>query len=130
MIQVNGTVEKIQSGVIYVKTPVGQYTISAKTAPADAAVGDEVSLWVNEENMVIDHHGNREKHKKGTHRLIFGKLVYAGKTKNQIKLQTPEGENVFPLERMEIKTKPIAEGSNIVVELNEDGTVIDLRKTQ
>lgn len=130
VIQVNGTVEKIQSGVIYVKTPVGQYTISAKTAPADAAVGDEVSLWVNEENMVIDHHGNREKHKKGTHRLIFGKLVYAGKTKNQIKLQTPEGENVFPLERMEIKTKPIAEGSNIVVELNEDGTVIDLRKTQ
>ena len=36
---VNGVVTKIQSGVIYVKSPVGQYTISAKTAPADAAVG-------------------------------------------------------------------------------------------
>jgi hypothetical protein len=129
VIQVNGTVTKIQSGVIYVKTPAGQYTISAKTAPSDAAVGDEVSLWLNDENMVIDHHG-KEKNMKGTHRLIFGKLIYAGMTKNQIKLQTPEGEKVFPLERMEVKTKPIAEGSQIVVELNEEGTVVDLRKAQ
>ncbi len=129
VIQVDGTVTKIQSGVVTVKTPTGQYTISAKTAPADAAVGDEVSLWMNEENMVIDHHG-KEKHKKGAHRLIFGKLIYTGTTKSQIKLQTPEGEKVFPLERMEVKTKPIAEGSNIVVELNEEGTVIDLKKAQ
>lgn len=27
-------------------------------------------------------------------------------------------------------TKPIAEGSDIVVDLNAEGTVIDLRKTQ
>ena len=129
VIQVNGTVTKIQSGLIHVKTPAGQYTISAKTAPSDAAVGDEVSLWINEENMVIDHHG-KEKHMKGTHRLIFGKLIRTGPNKNQIKLSTPEGDKVFPLERMEVKTKPIAEGSNIVVELNEEGTVIDLRKAQ
>jgi hemin uptake protein HemP len=75
VIQVNGTVTKIQSGMISVKTPTGLYTISAKTAPADAAVGDEVSLWLNEGNMVIDHHG-KEKNMKGTHRLIFGKLIY------------------------------------------------------
>lgn len=129
VIQVNGTVTKIQSGLIFVKTPAGQYTISAKTAPADAAVGDEVSLWMNEENMVIDHHG-KEKNMKGAHRLIFGKLIYAGKTKKEIKLLTPEGEKVFLLDRMEIKTKPIAEGSQIVVELNEDGTVVDLRKAE
>lgn len=127
VIQVNGTVTKIQSGLIYVKTPTGQYTISAKTAPSDAAVGDEVLLWLNDENLVIDHHG-KEKHKAGSHRLIYGKLIYAGKTKDQIKVQTPEGEKVFPLERMEVKTKAIAEGANIVVELNEDGTVIDLRR--
>lgn len=129
VIQVNGTVTKIQSGLVYVKTPAGQYTISAKTAPTDAAVGDEVSLWLNEENMVIDHHG-KEKHKAGVHRLIFGKLIRTGPNKNQVKLSTPEGEKVFPLERMEVKTKPIADGANIVVELNEEGTVIDVRKAQ
>jgi hypothetical protein len=31
---------------------------------------------------------------------------------------------------MEVKTKPIEEGSNIVVELNEEGKVIDLRQAQ
>ena len=92
-------------------------------------MGDEVSLWINDENMVIDHHG-KEKLKQGMHRLIYGKLIYTGTTKNQVKLSTPEGEKLFPLERMEVKRKPIPEGSNIVVELNEEGTVIDLRKVQ
>ena len=125
----DGVVTKIQSGLVYVKTPVGQYTIAAKTAPSDAAVGDEVTLWLNEENLVIDHHG-KHKNMAGKHRLITGKLIYAGLTKNQIKLWTPEGEKVFPLERMEVKTKPIEEGSMIIVELDEKGTVIDLRKAQ
>ena len=124
-----GVVTKIQSGLAYVKTPVGQYTIPMKQAPADAAVGDEVKLWLNEENLVIDHHG-KHKNKPGTHRLVSGKLIYAGLTKKEIKLWTPEGEKVFPLDRMEIKTKPIEEGSMIVVELDEKGTVIDLRKAE
>ncbi|MGH7259553.1 MAG: hypothetical protein ACREI9_02585 [Nitrospiraceae bacterium] len=126
-IEVDGVVTAIKSGTIIVKSSVGRYTISAKSAPSDAKVGDKVTLWVNEENMVVDHH--RKGHKKA-HRLVSGKLIYAGKTKDQIKLWTPEGEKVFPLERMEVKTKPIEEGSMIVVELNEDGTVVDLRKAQ
>ncbi|MCC2643138.1 MAG: exported protein of unknown function [Nitrospira sp.] len=125
----HGVVTKVQSGLFYVKTPVGTYTINAKTAPPDAAVGDEVTLWLNEENLVIDHHG-KHKNKMGAHRLMTGKLVYTGTTKNQIKLQTPEGEKVFPLERMEVKTKPIPEGSLITVELDENGKVIDLRKAE
>ena len=125
----DGVVTKIQSGLAYVKTPVGQYTIPMKQAPPDAAVGDEVTLWLNEENLVIDHHG-KHKNKPGAHRLITGKLVYTGTTKNQIKLWTPEGEKVFPLDRMEVKTKPIPEGSMIIVELDEKGTVIDLKKAE
>jgi uncharacterized protein YuzE len=124
VIQVDGTVTKFESGLVYVKTPAAQYTLMKKY---DAAVGDQESLWINEEGMVIDVHG-KEKRKAGTHRLIFGKLIYAGKTRKEIKLQTPEGEKVFPLERMEVKTKPIVEGSNIVLELNEEGKVVDLRK--
>lgn len=124
-IEISGVVTKMQSGLIFVKSPVAQYTISAKTAPSDIKVGDEATLWVNEENMVVDHH---RKGQDKVHRMISGKLIYAGKTKKEIKLWTPEGEKVFPLERMEVKTKPIAEGSTVIVELNEDGKVVDLRK--
>ena len=34
VIQVNGTVTKIQSGLIYVKTPAGQYTHQREDRPA------------------------------------------------------------------------------------------------
>ncbi|MCC6967339.1 MAG: hypothetical protein IT391_13785, partial [Nitrospira sp.] len=54
VIQVDGTVVKFDSSLAYVKTPAGQYTLLKKYAPADAAVGDHVSLWINEEGMVID----------------------------------------------------------------------------
>ena len=127
VIQVHGRVTKIQPPLIYVESTVGRYTLPSKHGPADAAVGDEVSLWVNEENMVIDVHG-KDKHQAGPHRLIFGELIYAGKTNHEIRIQTPEGERVFPLRRMEVKTKPIAEGSNVLLELNEDGIVVNLRK--
>ena len=62
--------------------------------------------------------------------MIAGKLIYAGLTKKEIKLWTPDGEQVFPLDRMEVKTKPIAEGTKVIVELDEHGTVIDLRKSE
>ena len=46
----------------------------------------------------------------------------------KIKLETIDGEKVFPLPRLEIKTKPIKEGEVITVEVNESGTVIDLHR--
>ncbi len=125
-ITAHGVVEKIQSGVIFVKAPSATYRLNAKSAPSGIKVGDEISLWVNEENMVIDHH---IKEHAQAHRLISGKLIYAGKTKKEIKLWTPEGEKVFPLERLEVKAKPIKEGSTVTVELNENGTVVNLWKS-
>ncbi|MDF0642598.1 MAG: hypothetical protein P0111_01100 [Nitrospira sp.] len=125
-IQAHGAVEKIQSGVIVVKTPAAIYRLNAKSVPSGIKVGDEITLWVNEENMVVDHH---MKGKANAHRLISGKLIYVGKTKKEIKLWTPEGEKVFPLERLEVKAKPIKEGSTITVELNEEGTVVNLWKS-
>lgn len=132
-IRVDGVVTRIKSGLVYVKTPVAQYTIPVKQAPRDAAIGDQVSLWLNDEAIVIDHHG-MQKNKSGAHRFLTGKLIYADEKnipgrafKKEIKLLTPRGEMRFPMERMEVKTKPIAEGSDVLLELNEEGVVVDLR---
>ncbi len=59
----------------------------------------------------------------------IGKLVYMGKTKKEIKRGTIDGEKVLPLNRLGIKTKPIEEGEMIMIEVNENGTVIDLRRS-
>jgi hypothetical protein len=124
-ITVHGVVDKIQSNVVTVKAPGGSYSLNAKTLPKDIKAGDEITLWVNEENIVVDHH---QKGHAQAHRLVTGKLVYVGKMKKEIKLWTPEGEKVFPLERIEVKAKPIEEGSRVTIELNESGAVTDIWK--
>ncbi|MGE3151250.1 MAG: hypothetical protein AB7G48_01370 [Nitrospiraceae bacterium] len=124
-ITVHGVVDKIQGPTVAVKAPGGDYWLNAKTLPKDIKPGDEITLWVNEENIVVDHH--QKGHEKA-HRLVTGKLIYVGKMKNEIKLWTPEGEKVFPLERIEVKAKPIEEGSRVTIELNESGAVTDIWK--
>lgn len=96
--KVSGVVSKVQDDRITVKTSWGQMSISASSGPSNLKVGEEVEMQVNEGNIVIDVH--RKGEPSHGHRFVVGKLIYAGKTKDQIKLWTPEGEQVFPLERM------------------------------
>jgi len=85
--------------------------------------GDEVTVIVDENNTVIDMHLKGEESK---HKMVTGKLIHMGKMEKQVKLQTAEGEKVFPLAKQEVKTKGLAEGTKVTVELNEAGEVIDL----
>ena len=67
---------------------------------------------------------------EGAHSFVTGKLVYVGKMKPEIKLQTPEGDKTFPLVRQDIKTGGIEEGTLVTAELNEAGAVIDLHRAK
>ncbi len=127
--QVTGVVTTEKGGVLTVKTPTGDYSLtenaSHRHGHAVPKVGDEVTLVLDENNAVIEAHPKGE---EGIHQFYTGKLVYMGKMNKEIKLQTPDGEKVFPLGRLEIKTKPIEEGAMVTVEVNEGGTVIDLHR--
>ena len=78
-IKLNGKVTRIKSGLVEVKTLGASYSLSAKTAPADIKVGDELSLWVYENKVVVDHQraGDKEPH----HRFITGKVAYHRRTR-------------------------------------------------
>lgn len=89
--------------------------------------GDTVDVTVNENNAVVDIHLEGE---KGKHQFVTGKLLHVGKMKKEIKLQTAEGDRSFPLLLQETKTGGIAEGTEVTVELNEAGTVIDLHESK
>ncbi|HTK87922.1 MAG TPA: hypothetical protein VL329_09330 [Nitrospiraceae bacterium] len=130
--EVTGVVTGEKSGLLTVKLPDGStMTLNPKIAErhghATPKVGDEVTLVLNENNAIIDHHPKGD---KGHHKFVTGKLAYVGLMKNQIKLITSEGEKLFPLERQEIKTGGIEEGALVTVELNEAGTVIDLHRAE
>ena len=130
--EVTGVVTAEKSGLLTVKLPDGSTMslnpkIAERHGHATPKVGDEVTLVLNENNAIIDHHPKGD---KGPHKFVTGKLAYVGLMKNQIKLITSEGEKLFPLERQEIKTGGIEEGALVTVELNEAGTVIDLHRAE
>jgi hypothetical protein len=129
---INGVVIADKSGVLTVKIPDGS-TMSVTTKASERhghavpKVGDEVTLTLNENNNVIDLHPAGT---EGAHSFVTGKLVYVGKMKPEIKLQTPQGDKTFPLVRQDIKTGGIEEGALVTAELNEAGAVIDLHRAK
>ena len=64
-----------------------------------------VTAVLDENNYIVDMHlkGEAGRH----HHLVTGTLVHVGKTKKEIKLQTAEGEKIFPLVELGLKTKDL-----------------------
>jgi hypothetical protein len=127
---VTGVVTGERAGLLTVKTPDGTtHTLNPNASRRHGhevpKVGDEVTMVLDHNNAIIEAH---PKGHEGTHHFVTGKLVYVGKMKKEIKLSTPEGEKVFPIERLEIKTGGIEEGALVTAEVNEAGTIIDLHR--
>ncbi|GJL51383.1 hypothetical protein [Candidatus Nitrospira salsa] len=127
--KVSGVVATIKGDIVTVETSSGNVPLNQKNAKqhghAEYKVGDEVTLVMDENNTVIEAHHKGE---EGHHHFYTGKLVHMGKMDKHIKLETSEGEKTFPLDRLEIKTKNIEEGTVVTVEVNEGGKVIDLHR--
>jgi hypothetical protein len=128
--KVEGVVTAVKSGLTTVKTPTGTLTLSENAAIRHGhgtyKVGDKVTLWVNEGNMVVDAHPKGQLGK--AHRSISGKLVSLDNAKSQITLSTPEGEKSFKLKPESRMFTEIAVGTPVTAEVNESGEVIDLHK--
>lgn len=124
-IKLEGVVADMKSGQVFVKTPVAQYSLNAKTAPQDVKIGDELTLWVSGNNVAVDHH---PKGKEGVHRYITGQLTYTSGDMKEIMLITPEGVWSYSVQHGESKLSGMKEGTPITVELNEAGHVIEIRK--
>ena len=122
------TLSNGHTGALVVTTPNGathqlNENMTRRHGQTPFKAGDEVIVELDENNYIVDMH---LKGKEGQHQHVTGTLIYVGKMKNQIKLQTPDGEKVFPLTEQGQKTKPIAEGTLVTIELNEVGAVIDV----
>ncbi|MDH5739890.1 MAG: hypothetical protein OEY77_06150 [Nitrospira sp.] len=124
-IKLEGVVADIRSGLVFVQTSVGRYSVMTKTAPYDVTVGDKLTLWVSSDTVAVDHHA---KGKEGVHRFITGKLTSVSGDLQKITLVTPEGERTFAVQHGDSKLSGMKEGTPITIELNEAGNVIEIRK--
>jgi hypothetical protein len=129
--QVEGVVIERKSGLYTVKTSTGA-TLTLTEAAAvrhghgAPKVGDEMTLWVNEGNMVMDARP------KGQHRnasqFISGTLESIDYGQSRMTLSTSGGDKGFKLRPESRMFRDIAAGSHVTIEVNESGEVIDLHR--
>jgi len=129
--EVHAIIEKVESGVIFVKVPdqLQPRTLSLtkmeRLGQEDLKPGDEVSLVIDENNVIIDAH------KVGTpgrgHRVLKGRLEDADTSGRKITLSTADGEKALTVDSAAVsKVAGLKKGAELKVEVDEANTVIDV----
>jgi hypothetical protein len=129
--KVDGVVIEIRSGLYTVKTSTGATLTLAEAAAVRHGqripkVGDELTLWVNEGNMVIAAHPKGQPGKAS--RFITGTLSSIDNGKSQLTLSTSEGERGYSLRPESRMFRDIAVGTQVTIQVNDSGEVIDIHK--
>ena len=129
--KVEGVVSEVRSGLYTVKTPTGAtYALTESAAVRHGhgvpKVGDEMTLWVNEGNMVMN--ANLKGMSDKAPRFISGTLASIDNSQSQLTLSTSGGEKNFKLKPESRMFRDIAAGAQVTIEVNEAGEVIDIHK--
>ena len=129
--QIEGVVIEVKSGLYTVRTSTGAtLTLTEAAAVREGhrapKVGDEMTLWVNEGNMVMDA---RPKGQPGkAPRFITGTLASIDNGTSQMTLATSGGKKSFTLRPENRMFREIAVGTEVTIEVNDRGEVIDIHK--
>jgi len=103
---------------------LGIVTVSTKTGVRNAKVGQDMSVWIHEGHVAIDllQDGTTAR------RFLTGPLTYASADRVALTLHTPEGEQSFTPATGKTVLSSLKEGTPITVELDHEGTVVDIRR--
>lgn len=124
--KISGSVAKLKAGYTFLRTPVGMLPISSKTGLKQAKVGQDLTLWVHDTNMAVEL--RPEGQEQPTTRLLTGKLAYSTPEKQELTIWTPEGEQQFSTDQANGTLAGLKEGSPVIVELNGQGSVVEIRR--
>lgn len=132
--EVMGKIEKIEGGLISVKTGEGttrNFTLNEAKREGFKSfkAGDEVVLEMDEGNQIVDIHPKGMLSSKGTHghRSITGTVENFSRSDKMMKLKTKEGKT----ESFGIKDSALAklgsvkEGTQVTLEVDEQNRVMD-----
>ncbi len=116
-----------KAGTLAVKVPSGStYQLnenrSERHGHAMPKVGEEVTVVIDENNMVLEVH---PKGTEGKHRFVTGEVVSIGVMQHEITLKTAKGEQKFAMEKQDLSSS-IKDGTRVRAELNEAGSIIDV----
>ena len=131
----SGVIAKIQSGVLFVKTPHSLQSRPISPNKADrvglheAKTGESVVMLVDSGNVLLDI-AKADRPLTG-HRIIAGTLHYADPYWGEIQLSTPEGFERFEVDALAgSKLSVFQEGAPVAVELDADNMMIDIHRAR
>ena len=131
----SGVISKIESGMLFVKTPdnLQMRTISPNKADRvglhEAKMGDTVFMLVDSGNVLLDV--TKAGQTFADHRMIVGTLHYADPYWNEIQISTPEGFERFDVDALAgSKLSVYQEGAPVTVELDADNVMIDIHRSR
>ena len=128
-IQATGVVTEVTPTAISLKTPFANVILNVNATErsgfTNVKVGDELTVWMNEDNIVVDVHKRGDEPR---HRLITGTLAFSDQAKTQMKLWTPEGMQTFPIKMDEARLHNFKEGTRVTVEIDELGRLMDIHR--
>ncbi len=122
----NGTVSKLKSNYVFLKTPLGIVTVSGKTGIRNAKVGQEMSVWIQDRHVAIDLY--QDGLSSPSRRFLTGPLAYDSDTHDTLTMQGPEGPQSIPLTLRPMALATLKEGLPITVELDQQGALVDIRR--
>jgi hypothetical protein len=130
-----GVISKIESGMLFVKTPnnLQLRTISPNKADRvglhEARKGETVLMLVDSGNVLLDV--TMAGVAFADHRMIVGTLRYADPYWSEIQLSTPEGFERFDVDALAgSKLSVFQEGAPVTVELDADNVMIDIHRSR
>ncbi|MEO7860192.1 MAG: hypothetical protein ABIU05_07060 [Nitrospirales bacterium] len=124
-------VSEVRSGLYTVKTSTGATLTLAEWAAVREGhelpkLCDEMTLWVNEGNMVMDA---RPKGQPGkVPRFISGTLASIDSDHDHLMLSILGGEKNFRVRPESRMFREIDVGTHVTIEVNDTGEVLDLHK--
>ena len=129
--ELHATVEKIDAGVVLLKEPdqMRRRTLSPNQLErmklTDLKVGDEVSLILNGNNLIIDA---RKTGMAGPGRhTLQGTFVQADTSGKTVNVKTTDGLKALTVDSAATgKVTGLKQGASLTVEVDEAGTVIDI----
>jgi hypothetical protein len=126
---------KIQSGVLFVKSPDNLQPRPISPNKADrvglheAKKGDAVLMLVDSGNVLLDV--TAAERAFADHRMIVGTIRYADPYWNEIQILTPEGFERFDVDALAgSKLSMFQEGAPVTLELDADNVMIDIHRSR
>ena len=123
-----GTISKMKSNFIFLKTPIGIVNVNNKIGIKSAKIGQTMTLHMHNDSVVADLAASNDS--ALLRRFVTGPLDFAAPDHAAVRLWTPEGEQTYPIGAGKSLLNGAREGTPITVELNGQGELIELHRVK